>query len=448
MAAVNLVAVGTAIGDDRRPPNILFILADDMGYGDLGCYGAQAIKTPNLDSLRHQGMQFTSFYVHNRCSPTRLAFMTGCHAHRAGTSNVIYRRERIGIHENEITVAELLKQAGYTTGIVGKWHLGEWQEFNPVNHGFNYFYGFMEHGGKNGDQRLMGIWHNKELIEEKVTMTDGVHSPKLLAAGIEFIKANQNHPFFLYYASPLPHTKWIPMDRFRGSSEQGTYGDVIQEIDWQVGELLATLDDLGLVQNTLVIFTSDNGPQLNVDGHGSSGHLRDGKWTNFEGGIRVPCIMRWPGVIPEDSTNNEITGIIDMLPTFSSLAQEDPPSGRTIDGRNITSYLKGETVDPPIHETFIVPEATIRHKDWKLLVKAQKPGGTGPGKSKGDTDRVPADAGSLFNLKDDPGETTNLSSLYPEKVQELSAMMKEFTAELEANSRPIGEVSAPFSPKN
>lgn len=416
-------------------PNIVFILTDDQGYGDLGCYGSTTIDTPNIDNLRAGGMKFESFYVHNRCSPTRAALMTGCHAHRVGIDNVVYRRERIGLHADEITIAELLQKAGYSTGIVGKWHLGEWDAFNPTNHGFDFFFGFMEYG----EGKSTAIYKNKEIVECVKGKTDGAHSPKLLAAGIDFIRANKDRPFFLYYASPLPHTKWIPNEKFVGTSKHGTYGDVVQEIDWQVGELMETLDELGLAKNTLVVFASDNGPQLNVEGHGSAGVLRDGKWTNFEGGIRVPCIMRWPDVIPADSVNNEITGIIDMLPTFCALAGVDIPSNRVIDGRNILPYMRGEQVESPIHETFTVPGATVRHGDWKLLVKGQSPGG-GRSDEVGKTDRVPAQAGSLFNLKEDLGETTDLSAQHPEKVQELTAMMNAFMEELEANSRPVGEL--------
>lgn len=427
--------VGTSVAKANRP-NIVVILTDDQGYGDLGCYGSTNIATPNIDRLCAAGMKFESFYVHNRCSPTRAALMTGCHAQRVAVDNVVYRRERIGLHADEITVAELLGQAGYATGIVGKWHLGEWETFNPVNHGFDRFLGFMEFG----DGKSTAIYRNKEIVEKVKYKTDGEHSPKLLAAGIEFIKANKDKPFFLYYASPLPHTKWIPNERFKGSAEQGTFGDVVQEIDWQVGALMKTLNELGLAENTLVVFASDNGPQLNVEGHGSAGALRDGKWTNFEGGIRVPCIMRWPAIIPAGSVNNEITGITDMLPTFCAIAGVDVPSDRVIDGRNILPYMKGQQLRTPVHDTFIVPGATIRHKNWKLLIKAQKPGG-GKSDEIGKTDRVPAVAGSLFNLKDDPGETTDVSAQYPETVQELTKMMSTFMDEFESHKRPIGEVS-------
>ncbi len=420
-----------------RRPNILFILTDDQGYGDLGCYGSETIKTPNIDSIREEGMKFDSFYVHNRCSPTRLAFMTGSHAHRAGTDNVIYRREKIGIHEDEITIAEKLKEAGYATGIVGKWHLGDWAEFNPLNHGFDSFYGFMDYG----DKRATAIFRNHEIEEplKKAGKTDGVHSPKLLKAGKEFIEENKDRPFFLFYSSPLPHTKWKPMDRFKGSSKHGTYGDVVQEIDWQVGELLGTLDEHGLSSKTLVVFASDNGPQLNVEGYGSSGPLRDGKWTNFEGGIRVPCIMKWPGVIPPGTSNDQITGIVDMLPTFCELAGVLAPTDRVIDGKSILPYMEGRKVTEPIHDTFIVPGATIRSGDWKLLIKSQKPGG-GKSDKVGKTDRVGAAAGALFNLREDVGETRDVSASHPEKIRELTIGMRDFMNDLEKNSRPIGKV--------
>lgn len=433
LAALVALFVGVTQGaQNSSKPNIIFILTDDQGYGDLGCYGSSDIATPSIDKLRAEGIRFDSFYVHNRCSPTRMAFMTGSHSRRAGLGKVIYWRERMGIHAEEVTVAEQLKQAGYATGVVGKWHLGEWEAFNPLNHGFDSFYGFMDY-----DDKSTAIYRDREIVEKIRSKTDGVHSPKLLAAGIEFIRTNKDQPFFLYYASPLPHTKWLPNEQFAGSSNQGTYGDVIQEIDWQVGALMDTLDELGLAENTLVVYASDNGPQLNVEGHGSSGVLRDGKWTDFEGGIRVPCIMRWPGKIPPGSANNEITGIIDMMPTFSAIAGVDVPSDRVIDGRSILSYMLGKEVNIPIHDTFVVPGTAIRHKDWKLLIKGQKPGGNG---TKGMQGRLSAEAGSLFNLKEDLSETIDLSAQRPEKAQELTKMMDAYMKAFDANTREIGRL--------
>lgn len=425
----------------RGLPNIVVILTDDQGYGDLGCYGATKIATPNIDKLCAQGMKFTSFYVHNRCSPTRAAFLTGCHAQRVGVRKVVYRKDMAGLNTNEITVAELLRKAGYVTGLVGKWHLGEYEAFNPVNHGFDRFFGFMEYD----DRKSTAIFRNKQTVEKIKSKADGEHSPKLLAEAIAFIKANKDRPFFLYYASPLPHVKWKPHKTFVGTSKHGTYGDVIQEIDWQVGGLMTALDETKLSNNTLVIFASDNGPQLNTEGHGSAGPLRDGKWTNFEGGIRVPCIMRWPGVVKPGSVNDEITAVIDLLPTFCAIAGVDVPKDRVIDGRSILPYLKG-TATAPICDTFIVPGATIRHKQWKLLLKAQKPGGS-RSDTVGKTDRVPAKAGSLFNLAKDPGETTDVSAKHPEVVADLRRRMDKAVKELAANSRPIGRLPKPGSAK-
>lgn len=423
------------VGAKEKKPNIIFILTDDQGYGDLSCMGSKDIATPNIDRLATEGKKFTDFYVHNRCSPTRLAFMTGSHASRAGYNKVIYKHSFVGINSEEVTTPELLKKGGYQTGIVGKWHLGEWEKFNPIKHGFDYFYGFMDAGNKK-----YAIYENEKLIEEITGgKTDGIHSPKLLNAGINFIKSNKDKPFFLYYASPLPHTKWLPMDKFKGSSKQGTYGDVIQEIDWQVGALLDILDELKLTENTLVIYASDNGPQLNAKGHGSAGPLRDGKWSNFEGGVRVPCLMRWPGKIKAGSVNSEITGIIDLLPTFSEIAGVERPRDIVIDGKSILPYMKGEKLKKPIHDTFIVPGSTVRYKHWKLAYKSLGPGGGGRKNVSG------AKAGSLFNLKTDVGETTDLSSKYPEVVKEMKKMMTEFMANLKSNTRIIGTVPVDLS---
>lgn len=412
-------------------PNVVVFLTDDQGYGDVGCFGSESLETPNIDRLCQQGMKFTDFYVHQRCSPTRLALMTGCHAHRAGSTKVIYNKDRIGIHADEVTMPELLRSAGYATGIVGKWHLGEWDAFNPTRHGFDFFYGFMiDH-----DQGT-GIYRNVKRVESIKHKTDGEHSPKLLNAAIDFIRDNKDRPFLLYYASPLPHTPWIPNKRFQGtSSQRGTYGDVIREIDWQVGELMKALDEQGISEDTLFIFASDNGPVLGIDG-GDAGPLRDGKWTDFEGGIRVPCIMRWPSTIAPGSTNRQITGIIDLLPTLCAIAGVVPPGDRVIDGRSLLPYMKGEDVETPIHESFIVPGSVIRYGRWKLLIRDLKPGG----KSGREGKRPSAKAGSLFDLQADPGESTDVSGDHPEVVADLRRRMDIAVKELEANSRPIGRL--------
>jgi arylsulfatase A-like enzyme len=280
-----------------------------------------------------------------------------------------------------------------------------------------------------------GLYRNLKRVESIKRKTDGEHSPKLLDAAIGFIKENNERPFFLFYASPLPHTPWIPNERFKDTSKRGAYGDAIREIDWQVGELMKTLDEEGIADDTLFVFASDNGPVLGING-GDAGPFRDGKWTDFEGGIRVPCIMRWPGTIKPGSSNSEITGIIDLLPTFCSIAEITPPDDHVIDGRSILPYMKGEDFKKPIHESFIVPGSVIRHGQWKLLVRELKPGG----KSGREGKRPSAPAGSLFNLQVDPGETRDVSADHPEIVADLRRRMEAAVTELEANSRPIGSL--------
>ena len=422
--------MGLAFAASAQPPNIIFILADDHGFDALSATGATQIQTPHIDRLRDEGIEFTDFYVHNRCSPTRLAFMTGSQSHRAGWHAVIYRWSLVGINEDEITTPELLQQAGYTTGIVGKWHLGEYEPFNPVHHGFDSFYGFMKYEGEN-----TAIYRNTERVEKVKKKTDGIHSEKLLAEGIEFIKTNKDRPFFLFYSSPLPHQPWIPSARFKGTSKQGNHGDVMQELDWQVGELMKTLDELGLAEDTLVIYTADNGPQLNFGGEEKSGIFRDGKWSNFEGGIRVPCFMRWPGKIAAGSRNDQITAIYDLLPTFSEMAGISPPDDRVIDGKSMLPYMQGKQLNNPIHDSFMVNDSTFRYRDWKLIYKKQNPGGTEQFRG----DRVAANAGALFNLKEDPGETLDVSKQHPEVVSDLTRRMEAAMQELKQHSREIGK---------
>lgn len=431
---IALLLGGAPLLAEDAQPNIVFILADDQGYGDLSCYGSTVIKTPNIDSICHDGIKFESFYVHNRCSPTRAALMTGCHAQRVGIDNVIGYKDRKGLNSEEITIPELLKTTGYTTCLIGKWHIGEWPQFNPTLHGFDYFYGrFTDQDGNES------LFENKEKVGEWGDRVDRYCSKKLLPKAIEFMRNNSKRPFFLYYASNIPHSKWLPLPDLEGKSDQGSYGDCVQQLDWEVGELLKELDSLGLTKNTLVVYSSDNGPQLNAKGHGSAGPLRDGKWSNFEGGIRVPCLMRWPQKIPAGTVNSEIVGIIDMLPTFCAMTGVAVPTDRVIDGKNILPYMQKFPVKQSLHEIFVVPGSVIRHEGWKLLARTERPGG---GLKNGKQDRVPAKAGSLFNLAEDIGETKDVSAEYPGKAAELQKMMTCYMNVLEGKIRPAGTVVA------
>ena len=276
-----------------------------------------------------------------------------------------------------------------------------------------------------------------EKVGEWGDKVDRYCSKKILPKAIEFMRTHSKQPFFLYYASNIPHSKWLPLPDLKGTSDQGSYGDCVQQLDWEVGELLKELDTLGLTKNTLVVYASDNGPQLNAKGHGSAGPLRDGKWSNFEGGIRVPCVMRWPGTIPAGTVNREIVGIIDMLPTFCAMTGVAVPTDRVIDGKNILPYMEGIPLKHPIHNTYIVPGSVIRHEGWKLLARAERPGG---GLKNGKQDRVAAKAGSLFNLNEDVGEAKDVSADHPEKVAELNKMMSSYMTAFKQEIRPAGTV--------
>ena len=296
-----------------------------------------------------------------------------------------------------------------------------------MHYGFDYYFGkFYDPGGE-----TQAFYENLERVAE-LDDTDKNGTKKMVPAALKFLQDNKDKPFFLYYASHIPHSKWIPHADFAGSSKQGAYGDCVQQLDWAVGKILNELETLGLKDNTLVIFTSDNGAQLNAPGYGSCAPLRDGKWTNFEGGIRVPCIMKWPGKIAAGSVNEEITAIFDMLPTFCAITGEEVPSDRVIDGKNILPYMLGQNVKTPIHDTFTTG-STIRYKDWKLYLKKEMPGGNG---TKGMQGRTPAEEGSLFNLKEDIGETSNVASQYPEKVKELRKLAEKYKAESSKGMRP------------
>ena len=429
--AVALNAGADTAAADVKRPNIIVVLTDDQGYGDVG-YNGSKIKTPNIDALAKNGMVFTDFYVENRCSPTRLAFMTGCYSQRVGHDKVIYRTQKIGINPDEVTVAELMQKAGYATALVGKWHLGEWEPFHPLNHGFDTSLTFLADSKSNSD---FSLYRDRKLVDDrkKLRKTDGVFTPQLLQAGKDFIKQNKDKPFFLFYATPTPHTPWLPSEQFAGTSPVGKYGDVVREIDWQVGELIKTLQEQGVADNTLLVFTSDNGPVLREPGP-EAGPLRGGKWSDFEGGIRVPTVMHWSGVIKPGSVNNEIAGIIDLLPTFCEIAGVEPPKDRVIDGVSLLPYLRGKDLDAPIREAFVVPGSAIRMGQYKLLMRPM----TYQGRS--DDKPVPATKGSLFNLSADIGETTDISAENPEIVAKLLARYEKEMENLKANTRPIGRL--------
>ena len=424
----------------ERKPNILFYLTDDLGYGDVGSYGAKGQSTPAIDQLAKEGTKFSSFYVHQRCSPSRAAFMTGSYAQRVGLAKVIYKHRDgpVGLNPSEITLPELLKKADYKTALIGKWHLGDWEPFHPLNHGFDYFYGFLK---VIEDSEKVSLIENRKELARNIQKTGG-QAPGMVKAAIDFMKKHKDEPFFLCYSDPLPHAPFIPSEQFQGTSKRGKYGDVIHEIDWQFDLLMKALKELKLEEDTIVIFTSDNGPPVERQSRydvGLTGPLRDGKWTDFEGGVRVPFIIRWPGKVKAGATSDSMIGIIDMLPTFCEIAGVKMPKDRVIDGVNILPQLLGDKESKALRDVQIVPGSTIIHNGWKYYVKQQNPfNNRKPEDWRG---LKPAKAGALFNLKEDIGETTDVSDKYPGIVASMKKKMAEFMVDFEKNTRPAGDAS-------
>ena len=450
LLAALLLCLGIHTLHAAEKPNVIIILTDDQGYSDIGVFGAVGFKTPNLDSLAKDGGQYTSFYVaSNVCSPSRAALMTGCYPHRTGVTNVLFpqRGENAGpgldgLHPDEITMAEILKQAGYATMCVGKWHLGDAQPFLPTRQGFDDYFGLPY--SNDMSQKLQKAYPPLPLMSGEETIETEPDqrflTKRYTEKAVEFITANREKPFFLYLAHTMPHIPIFASPEFEGSSEHGLYGDVIQEIDWSVGEILKTLETLGLTENTLIVFTSDNGPWLNQGDHG--GHcvpLSHGKSTVYDGGHRVPCIMRWPGVIQPGTVSDEIITSMDLFPTVARAAGVSVPDDRVIDGMDITDFLAGRESSP--RTTYFYMLTAVRHGDWKLFT----PGNYQEYTPKDEQGRqriisTKYDHFRLYNLRDDISETTDLHAERPEIVEELKTLLEDFRKDIRANARPLGDV--------
>jgi arylsulfatase len=432
-----------------KQPNIVLIYADDLGYGDLASYGALKFETPNLDKLAANGMRFTNFEVAQAvCSASRAGIMTGCYPNRIGIHGALNPHAKIGLHPDEETIAELVKRAGnYRCAIYGKWHLGHLKPFLPSNHGFDEYVGVPysndmwkwtydmklateeTHARKASypELPLMAgdtVWKTIENLEDQAMLTT-IYTEK----AVNFIKENNDQPFLLCVPHSMPHVPIAVSDKFKGKSEQGLYGDVIMEIDWSVGEILKALEKQNLTKNTLVIFTSDNGPWLNFGNHaGSTGGLREGKATVFEGGQRVPCIMKWPGVIPEGSVCNQLASTIDFFPTFASILNVGLPN-KKIDGVNILPLMKGDLKVKPRSDFYYYFHGNsleaVRKDQWKLVLphehRTYEEFEPGNGGLKGKTGRTHSEL-ALYNLRRDPGERYNVKSTYSEMVEELQML--------------------------
>jgi arylsulfatase len=455
-----LVAVAHAADD--RPPNIVLIFTDDQGYGDVGCFGQKAFQTPNLDRLASEGTRFTSFYVAQPvCTASRAALMTGCYSNRVGLFGALNHESNVGIAESELLLPEICKAKGYATAIFGKWHLGHRDKFSPLRNGFDEFLG-IPYSNDNGPLHpIVRTIPSLPLIDgEKTVELDPDQSTftrRLTDRAVKFIERNKERPFFLYVPYIMPHVPIFASDKFKGRSGAGLYGDVIEELDAGIGEVLKTIENSGLAERTFVIFCSDNGPFLSYGNHaGSSGPLREGKLTTFEGGVRVPCIMRWPGKIPAGRATSDLVSTLDLLPTITRLIGGQLPTNK-LDGEDRWPVLSGQPGAKP-RETFFYYAGdelqAVRSGPWKLhlphdyLTPASPPGKNGKPANfdnlkpesmsmsglRGIASRhgylVKRIELSLYNLDDDLGETTNVADKHPEVVARLQKLAEGTRADL------------------
>jgi arylsulfatase len=430
------------------PPNVVVIFADDLGYGDLGCYGAKGWATPNLDRLAADGVRFTDFYAAQPvCSASRTGLLTGCYPNRLGLHGALGPGATHGIADAETTLAEVLKAKGYATAAVGKWHLGHRPPFLPTRHGFDRYFGLPYSNdmwphhpeAKPGAYPPLPLFDGEKVVDPDVSAdAQRTLTARYTERAVKFVADSKGKPFFLYLAHSFPHVPLFVGDKFKNSSKQGAYGDVIQEIDWSVGEVLKAVKDAGAEGNTLVVFTSDNGPWLSYGNHaGGAGPLREGKGTTWEGGVRVPCVARWPGTIPAGSVQAEPAMTIDLLPTVAKLAGADLPK-LPIDGKDVGPLLRCEKGAKSPQAAYYFYFGTnelqaVRAGRWKLVLPhtyrsmaGQEPGKDGkPGRYR--QEKVGQE---LYDLAADVGESTDVSAKHPEVVKRLLADAEAARADL------------------
>ncbi|MDP6444857.1 MAG: sulfatase [Pirellulaceae bacterium] len=460
-----LVGIGTADSAERAP-NFVVIFCDDMGYADIGPFGAEGYETPHLDQFAREGMKFTDFYAGRAfCTPSRAALMTGCIPTRVGIGGNFGPKSKAGLNPAEMTVAEVLKQRGYATGCFGKWHLGHEAQFLPPSQGFDEYFGIpysndmwpfhpnVRHLPM--AERLkrwphLPLYEGLKIINPQVMAKDQVTLTKRLTERtVKFIEKNHERPFFVYLPSPQPHVPLFASTKFQGATKRGLFGDVLSEIDWAVGQILAALKKHDIDENTCIVFTSDNGPWLLYGDHaGSAKPLREGKGTFFEGGVRVPCLMRWPGRIPAGSECGEVAGVMDLLPTFAQFADAPLPE-RKIDGKDISALMLAKPNAKSPHEAFFHYGGgnrlrAVRSGKWKLMFPqtySSPIGGEGgiPGKAQRRMIGL-----SLFNLEEDIGETTDVADRHPDVVARLQKYAANIRRELGDGANNVGSERRPL----
>lgn len=445
LATAFLMCAGLIQATDR--PNFIIIFTDDQGYQDVGCFGSPDIRTPRLDAMAKQGMKFTSFYAQPVCGPSRAALMTGCYPMRVAERGHIKQVHPI-LHEDEITLAEVLKPSGYATACFGKWDLakhaqtGFFMNLFPTRQGFDYFY-----GTPTSNDRVAHLYRNEKLIEPNSNMA--TLTRRYTDEAIAFIKKHRQQPFFVYVPHTMPHTRLDASPQFKGKSKRGLYGDVIEEIDFNVGRILDALVEFELSESTYVLFTSDNGPwliknkgladgRLPDDHGGSAGPLRSGKVSTFEGGVRVPTILWGPGRVPAGVTCDSIATTMDLLPTLAALAGAKTPDDRVIDGEDIRHLFHGDFAKADPDKAYFyylrVHLQAVRQGKWKLhLPRAKEPIGAAPFSRNvhiAPADRIGFEKPFLVDLKKDLGETTDRSGQNPEVVRRLLALAESMRKDL------------------
>ncbi len=453
-AALCFAAITFAPTRAASTPNVIIIMADDQGYQDLGCFGSPKIKTPHIDRMAKEGMRFTDFYSGaSVCTPSRAALLTGCYASRVGNLGVLFPRDKRGLNPKEITIAEVLKTRGYATACIGKWHLGHHKQFLPTSQGFDTYFGVPYSNDMTLDatqplandivlregvtldtiknqikRNLVPLMRDTEIIEypaDQNTLTK-----RYTEQAVSFIKKNRDKPFFIYLPHTMPHIPLYATPEFEGKSEIGLYGDSIEELDWSTGQILDTLRQLKLDKNTLVVYTSDNGPwklstsswvkgDMNRRVGGFAHPLRGYKFQRFEGGMRVPTVVWWPGRIPAGKECGEVAASMDLLPTCAAIAGAELPDDRVIDGRSLLPLLEGRDGAKSPHEAFFYRTEAVRSGKWKLKGK------------------------ELYDLEADISETKNVADAHPEVVTRLKDRLAAHKADLAKNSRPAGGPKKP-----
>ena len=455
------VSTGLAAAAQTSRPNIVIVFTDDQGYADVGKFGAEGFTTPNLDRMADEGAVFRNFHVAQPvCSASRCALLTGCYPNRLGIHGALGPRSKVGIGDQEVTLAQLLKSRGYATGMFGKWHLGDSPQFMPLQHGFDEYFGlpyscdmWPRHPDlitnlpaalamKKREYPNLPVYDGEKKFREAVSIDDLNHlTTWYMERAVGFIEKNKAHPFFLYVAHNMPHVPLGVSDKFRGKTKRGLYGDVIEEIDWSVGQILDALKRNGLDENTWVIFTSDNGPWLCYGNHaGSAKPLREGKSTNWEGGTREPCIMRWPGHIPAGADTWDMLMTIDLFPTIAKLVGAELPKNK-IDGLDVWPIISRQPAAKNPHESYWfyyevnqLQAVTTGDGRWKLQLPHTYHTLAG---RLGGTNGVPApysnrtlEKAELYDLVHDLSESADVSERHPEIVKLLESEAEKARADL------------------